>query len=160
MSLDIITAIIVDPRCGLERRSTESDWFLSYNPSETSRLGNPMRSVHGVDGYTPLFLAVIHCRNDVRTLLAMEADVNAVTMDGSTLLHVAALYGHTAFVELLIVKGVDVKASGNVNAVDRAAVIRRSTLLALPVLSYSLLKELMRRRLAMTVIRRYIVRLI
>eukprot|EP00759_Apiculatamorpha_spiralis_P010826 PhF_6_TR1776/c0_g1_i1/m.2930 len=56
MSLDIIIAIIADPRCGLERRSADGDGYFTFSSSQTfSNLTLPR--FHGADRYTPLFLA-------------------------------------------------------------------------------------------------------
>eukprot|EP00759_Apiculatamorpha_spiralis_P051638 PhF_6_TR5352/c0_g1_i1/m.7702 len=109
MGVNIIMAVIADPRCGLERCSNDSEGdFVSSTRTAV---------LYSRDGYTPLELAAFAGRADVvRGLLWMRSPVSNSTSSankasgGHSPLYVAALGGNIACMEMLIGKGANVNS--------------------------------------------------
>eukprot|EP00742_Colponemidia_sp_Colp-10_P020863 GILJ01024368.1.p1 GENE.GILJ01024368.1~~GILJ01024368.1.p1 ORF type:complete len:261 (-),score=42.01 GILJ01024368.1:547-1329(-) len=88
--IELPMTIIMDPRCGIERRAEEGlPWDLN--------------------DATPLFMAIYAGRVDV-ALLAACADPNAKCSDGSTSLMESARNGDLEAIEFLISYGADIDA--------------------------------------------------
>lgn len=101
----LAVAVACDPRCGLQRTSTDSEMFAQRSDVISPTIPGRFRT-------TPLTLAAFANRSDVvKALLDEGADVRATDTMGLTALHWAAQFAQIPLLKLLINSGADVNSS-------------------------------------------------
>eukprot|EP00744_Colponema_vietnamica_P009439 GILI01013416.1.p1 GENE.GILI01013416.1~~GILI01013416.1.p1 ORF type:complete len:429 (-),score=106.91 GILI01013416.1:117-1403(-) len=108
--IELPMAIIMDRRCGIERRAGLADGEMKSGNGFTT-------NVKGFEGATPLIMAVLARRNDVVSALKANADYEAVfTFRRWSALDIAAIINNADAITLLGNSGADVSKRSKFNS--------------------------------------------
>lgn len=113
-SVEFAIAVVMDTRCGLERRSIPAE-------GEMEGKGGLVMNKAGSSSLTPLMMATLAARVDVmEALLAAGADRDAEDAKGNSSLCIAAITNNPSAIELLVRYGADVNAGRSTPLHDAA----------------------------------------